>query len=228
MVNGIPEVWRLEWKSPPQSICGPEVERPITCPCHGIAYGETAPLDLVRIMEGRDIDRLELTQFFDEELGSQHGAMIQRWEPDDKELDTSDDEEFVARVRARPVVKIMRFADYNHDGESTEFFLPTGVLPCGKSIGIVVGLTPTNPRLHAFGTLLQPNKPLVMQKREWEALLNATGPVSVLDWRCGDHGSDDETELELLSTSEGINGIRREFACTEDGSRGKLLSEDAF
>lgn len=213
----------------PEAICGPDLgDHVVNCPCIPFAYGETAPLDLVRIVENRVIDRLELTQFFDEELGSQHGAMIQRWEPDDKDLDTSDDEEFVARVRARPVVKIMRLADYNHDGESTEFFLPTGVLPCGKSIGIVVGLTPTNPRLHAFGTLLQPNKPLVMQKREWEALLNATGPVSVLDWRCGDHGSDDETELELLSTSEGINGIRREFACTEDGSRGKLLSEDAF
>jgi hypothetical protein len=227
-VNGTPEVWRLEWESTPQPICGPESAEAITCPCHGIAYGETAPLDLVRVVEGREIDRLALTQFFDEELGDQHGAAVQRWKPDDKDLDESDDAESIARVRARPVVKIMRFADYNHDAKSAEFLLPIGVLPCGKIIAIVVGLTPANPRLHAFGTVLHPNEPLVMQKREWEALLSATGPVSVLDWRCDDHGSDTETEPEISSTREGIQATRREFACTENGSRGQLLSEHAF
>jgi len=26
-----------------------------------------------------------------------------------------------------------------------------------------------------------------MQKEEWEALRDATGPIEVLDWLCGDH-----------------------------------------
>jgi hypothetical protein len=228
-INGIPETWRLEWKLPPEYICGPDLgDHVVDCPCSPFAYGETAPLDLVRIVKGREIDRLKLTQFFEQEFQGQQGAVVQRWEPDDKDLYDTDDNTFVARVHGRPVVKVMQFADYNHDGQPTEFFLSTGVLPCGKNMGIVVGLTPANPRLHAFGTALHPNEPLVMQKREWQALLNANSAVSVLDWRCGDHGSDTETQLELTSTREGIQGTRREFTCTENGSRGQLLSEHAF
>lgn len=119
----------------------------------------------------------------------------------------------------------MHFGDYNHDGNPTAFFLQTGVEPCGKILGIVVGVTPTHPRLHAFGTALHPNEPLVMHRKEWEALLGSRGPTEVLDWPCGDHGSDTETDLELSATNEGIHAVRREFACTETGKRGRLLYE---
>lgn len=42
LVNGISEVWRLEWKSPPTPACSPEDI--ITCPCSGFAYGESGQL----------------------------------------------------------------------------------------------------------------------------------------------------------------------------------------
>jgi len=64
-----------------------------------------------------------------------------------------------------------------------------------------------------------------MQKREWEALLKAAGPIEVLEWPCGDHGSEIESDLELSATDEGIQAIRREFECTETGNRGRLLRE---
>ena len=69
----------------------------------------------------------------------------------------------------------MRFADYDLMA-TAKFFLQTGVEPCGKASGIVVGVTAERPRLHAFGTAAHPDKPLVMQKREWEALLKTSQP----------------------------------------------------
>ena len=223
VVNGIPEIWRLEWKSPPKPSCGPEPDS-LNCPCIGFAYGEGGQIDLVRIENGREIDRLELTPFFTQ----QDSAIIQRWHTEEKDDTDAGTEGFEARVRTRPIVRIMQFADYNHDGKSTEFFLQTDAEPCGKITGVVVGLAGRNPRLHAFGTVLHPDKPLVMHKHEWDALLKATSSVEVLDWPCFDHGSDTETDLELHATNGTIQAIRREFECTESGGRGKLLREQPF
>ena len=89
----------------------------------------------------------------------------------------------------------------------------------------MVGLSQGNPRLHVFRTVLHPDKPLVMHKTAWQALLNADSPVEVLDWPCGDHGSETETDLELSTTDKRIRVIRREFECTETGNRARLLRE---
>ncbi len=229
VVNGIPEVWRLEWKSPPKSACGLEdVSSAITCPCRGFAYGESGQLDLVRSVSGREIDRLELTPLFEKVFADQNGAIVQRWGLQEKDFEEKESEALAARVGVRPVVRIMHFADYNHDGKSTEFFLQTGVEPCGKITGIVVGVTQTHPRLHTFGTTLHPDKPLVMQKREWEALLKAAGPIEVLEWPCGDHGSEIESDMKLSATNGNIQAIRREFECTEAGNRGRFMREQKF
>lgn len=229
VVNGTSEIWRLEWKSSPKSVCGPEdLLSSMNCPCSGFAYGESAQLDLVRLVNGREIDRLELTPLFDKVFADQDGAILQRWDRQEKDLEEEQSEAFVKRVRSRPVVEIMHFADYNHDGKSTEFFLQTGVEPCGKISGIVVGLDRIHARLSAFGTTLHPDKPLVMQKMEWEALLRSSDPIKVLDWQCGDHGSEIETEMELSATNGSIRAIRREYECTEKGDRGRFLREKTF
>jgi len=228
LVDGISEVWRLEWKSTPKPACGPEDgSSAISCPCSGFAYGESGQLDLVRSTSGRETERLELTPFFDKVFADQDGAIVRRWEPQEKELEESEAEAeaFLKQVPARPLVTVMRFADYNHDGNSTEFFLQTGVEPCAKISGIVVGATLNSPQLHAFGTALHPDKPLVMHKREWEALLKATEPTEVLDWPCGDHGSEIESDLMLSAANGAIHAVRRQFECTETGKRGRLLRE---
>ncbi len=204
VVSGNPEVWRLQWKSPPEeAACGPQdLLGATTCPCGGFAYAESGQLGLVRIRNGKEIDRLELTPLFEQDLLDQKGAMIQKWPLQEKDFKDSDTERFPERVRTRPIVKIMHFADYNHDGEATEFFLQTGAAPCAKILGIVVGLTPTNPKLHVFGSMSNPNKSLVLQKTQWEALRKSAGPVEVLDWPCGDHGSGTEVDVDLRA----ING----------------------
>jgi Carboxypeptidase regulatory-like domain len=229
IVNGTPEVWRLEWKTTPKSSCGlDDTSMATSCPCTGFAYGESGQLDLVRSTDGREIDRLKLTPFFNNESPDKGAATLQRWELQKKDLDELGSNSFLAQVRTRPLARIMYFADYNHDGSSAEFFLQTGVEPCGKIVGIVIGVTPSHPWLHAFGTALHPDKALVMQKREWEALLKAPGPTEVLDWPCGDHGSDTETDLALSALNGSIKAVRREFECTESGNRGRLLHEEVL
>ena len=229
IIDGRSEIWRLEWESPPKPACG--LEDPassLTCPCIGFAYGESGQLDLARVVKGREIDRLRLAPLFEKMFADQGGVLLQRWAVQDADLQDFDNESFAATVPARPVVTIMRFADYNHDGQATEFFLQTGVEPCGKITGIVIGVTADNPKLHAFVSTANPGKPLYLQKPEWEVLLKTTGPVQVLDWPCGDHGSENEKDVELSVTKSGIRAVRKTFECTETGKRGHLLEEKPF
>jgi hypothetical protein len=229
VVDGVSEVWRLQWKSPPTPICDAnDLSNAGICPCQGFAYGESGQLDLVRLSKGREIDRLELTPLFDEVPTYEKVAVVQHWPPEEKDFNDVDAVGFALQAHSRPVVKIMNLADYNHDGQSTEFFLQTGTLPCGKATGIVIGITPTNPRLHAFGTVLNPTMPLIMKVWEWKALLASAHPGEVVDWRCFDHASETETDLELSVSKGEIQGIQREFSCTEAGTRDKLLSEKPF
>jgi hypothetical protein len=226
VVDGATELWRLVWKQPPAPACSPDDPGWFTCPCMGFAFGERGQLDLVCVRDGREIDRLALTPLFghDDLPFDPPEAIVQRWEQLQGDTETSDARQFAGRVHARPVVSAMNLADYDHDGRSTEFFLQTGVLPCGKIMGVVIGLSPGNPRLHAFGSALHPGQPLYLQKSQWDALRSSAGPVRVMDWRCGDHGAGTETEIELQATGAGIRATRREFECTDDG-RGKLLSK---
>jgi hypothetical protein len=167
-------------------------------------------------------DRLPLTGM-GEGFGSDNTtAILQRW-PIDHENDSDDTDPL--EIRRRPPVQVVRFADYDHDGRATEFYLQTEAVPCGKSAGVVVGISKANPRLHVFGTAREPDKPLYLLKREWEALRDAAGPVDVVDWRCGDHGADTQTVVHLSWTAAGIDGRRREYACVDD-QPGRLISDE--
>ena len=64
-VNGTAEIWRLEWKALPKSYCGPDDEEYFTQRCAGFAFGEAGPLDLIRLVSDREVDR------FPERLGRQ-------------------------------------------------------------------------------------------------------------------------------------------------------------
>jgi hypothetical protein len=213
IVDGLIETWQLKWALAPKPLCGVD-DIGGTCPCMGFAYGEAGDLFLLRLRNGVEIDRLRLTPFFTAWRGK---AVLQRWPFYDKDLKGYQRADFAIAVSKRAPVQVMHFGDYDHDGRSLEFYLQTEALPCGKSAGIVVGLSQANPRLHVFGTASNPRKPLSMQKREWEALRDASGPVDVLDWACGDHGADTETRLRLRWTAEGILGVSREYSCSADG-----------
>ena len=223
IVDGVSETWRLQWTTVPKPYCEPS-EESLTCPCMGFAYGESGDLFLVRIRSGTEIDRLHLTPFFTEQSDT---AVVQRWPTDDKEdFKESERDDFPNFVSKRGTVQVMHFADYDHDGRASEFYIQTEALPCGKSFGVVIGLSNSNPRLHVFGTASNPNKSLYLQKREWEALRDASGPVEVLDWACRDHVAETETRLVLHWTREGVAGTRREYTCSSSGKAGRLIQEE--
>jgi hypothetical protein len=227
LVNGVAEIWTLKWRSRPKPACAPD-ELSITCPCGGFAYGESGDVDLIRTRDDVVVDRFHITPLFQQlPMADIAGALLQRWKPDyDRDLDLVEEPNFAAVVAKRPVVRIMDFQDYNHDGQSTEFYLQTETLPCEKSAGIVIGVSKDNPVLHVFGTALNPGRPLMMKKFEWEALPGASGPVRLTDWHCGDHGSETTTVVELSSSATGVDGNRLTYACTADDKPGQLISKE--
>jgi hypothetical protein len=227
-VAGIAEVWRLEWDEQPTPICDPKDAGWITCPCQGFAFGEQGSLNLTRTHKNKVVESLSLTPLFNNDFDApdiKKKAILRRWDVKRNDADLEDTVEFEKIVHQRPLSTIMHFADYNHDGQATEFFLQTGVLPCGKRMGVVVGISKQWPNLHAFGTSLHPSTPLEMNEQNWKVFLRSKTPVRVMEWRCGDHGSDTETEIELNSNKEGISAILRQYQCSEKGQRGALIEK---
>lgn len=224
VIAGVTETWQLKWASAPKPLCEPN-DTSLTCPCAGFAFGEGGDLILVRTRGQIEVDRLPLTPFFEQDfIETGRLAMVQRWLPDyKKDFQAYQKSDFTALVAKRPIVQVMHLADYDHDGQKSEFYLQASTAPCGKSIGIVVGVSIKNPRLHVFGTASEATKPLYLQKHEWEALRQTSGPTTVRDWDCGDHGADTQTELKLHWTLDGIEGSRREFTCPPNPKR--LISE---
>jgi hypothetical protein len=214
LIGNVAETWELRWKAPPKPACEPS-DVSLTCPCTGFAYGEGGELALVRVRSGKEIDRLELTELFkgaDLDLGDI--AILQRWEPDiNKDFEASERADFLDVVARRKTVKIMTFADYDHDGQRSEFYLQIDAGPCGHVAGVVIGISKSNSKLHVFGTADKPDAALVFDKHIWDALSRARGPVEVVAWPCGDHGSEDETTVRLTVTSKGIEVVQRTYAC---------------
>jgi hypothetical protein len=229
IVDGIEERWRFEWINPPVSVCGPEDEDWVSCPCTGFAYGERGDLDLVRKRPGHKEERFSLTQLF-EGYGDNAWpqALLRRWDTEKNDIDNYKLPDFVSRVKARPLAKIMRFGDYDHDGRATEFVLQIGTLPCGKKMSVVVGVSRQNKQLHAFSGVKNLERPLILQTFQWESLLSAKGPIKVINWKCGDHGSDREEELELRAQDGNIYAIRKTYECTDNGRRGRLIGREDF
>jgi hypothetical protein len=224
VVEGAPETWRLQWSSAPKTYCSAEeAEISLTCPCVGFAHGEVGDLYVVRLRFGVEVERLQLAPLF----GEHPAAVVQRWAADNEhDFKLSQRNDFESVVHKRPTVQVMNFADYDHDGKATEFYLETEAAPCGKSLGVVIGLSTSDPRLHVFGTVANPEKPMYLQKREWEALRVASAsPVTLVDWQCFDHAAPTETAVELRWSDRGLDGVRREYTCPPKNKPKTLLSE---
>lgn len=231
VVDGVEEHWRLEWASPPKPACPPDDPAWSTCSCSGFAFGERGNLVLVRKKPGGEEERFALTQLFDGEFdapASVGEVVLRRWDVHEKDMDQSDSPDFAERVRARPVATVMRFGDYDQDGKATEFLLQIGTLPCGKAMSVAIGVSLHTGTLHVFSTAEHPDRPLILQAWQWESLRDAKGAIKVVDWKCGDHGSDAETELELSADENGIHATRWEYKCDQEGRRGDLIEKEAL
>lgn len=240
-VNGKSEVWELQWVSSPLLTCPPDDPGWFTCPCEGFAFGESGYLDLVRIQDSKEIDRLHLTPLFaDQETPAWETkkAVLQRWliveKTDFEAWDKADlsgvDQlaKFKQQVMRRKPVSILDVSDFNQDGWATEFVLQVGVLPCGKRQSILVGVSPERPQLHAFGTAEHPDTPLVLYVDHWAKLRTARRPVRVVSWTCGDHGSEEQTERTLAVDRAGIHVVKETFSCEGGREHGERLSREVL
>jgi hypothetical protein len=224
MVNGKPEIWRLQWEAKPTPACSQDdAAVSLTCPCSGTAYGEEAPLALIRIRSDGVTERLELGPLFDNAPvtgTAAKRAALQRWAPivtagPDSDLQHMDDQDFAARVEHRPETDVMQLADFAHVGQATQFLLQVGTLPCGKHQMVLVGISTGNPHLHVFWSIEKPDEPLILGSWEWEALRDSAGPVDVIDWHCGDHGSDQQSRIHLSANAGGIHVARTSRDCPD-------------
>lgn len=228
IVNGLKEQWRLEWLNSPQAACSPDEPDWMTCPCMGFAFGERGALALVRT-HGSGEERLPFDSLFSagyDTPGSPGEAVLRRWDVRSDDMEQSDSPGFASRVQKRPLAKIMQFGDFDHDGRATEFIVQIGTLPCGRQMSVAVGISRDKPYLHVLTTVDHPDRPLVLERRHWMTLLKAKKPVRVVDWPCGDHGSETEGELELRADSDGIHVKRFEYTCPENAKLKKLIREE--
>jgi len=222
MVDGLPETWQLRWTSKPTPFCSAhDVSMAITCPCSGVAYGEEGTLELMRIKSDKHIEKLTLGSLFADSdflpLRPGHAA-LKKWDinysgtPNDLR---SDDVDIYREVKKRKVADVMQFADYDHDGRATEFLLQVDTLPCGKHQSALIGISKEYPHLHAFTSVDEPEKPVVVADWVWRAMPSSNGHVEVVDWECGDHGSEVETKA-LLSAKGGRFELKRTESRCED------------
>lgn len=231
VVDGTKEHWSLVWESKPRSVCGPEeMEMAISCPCSGFAYGERGKLALVRERDGKEIERLHLAPLFRMDYPATEGidgleAVLQKWpewvqgvQRPDADREDEGDPRLIEEIRHREPVVMIRPADYDGDGQATEFLLQVGTLPCGKHEMVAIGVSVTQPHLHALSSAEKPNEPLVMGSWVWSALLAGHGTASEIEWACGDHGSEVESHIQVHSRDGVIHARRWERKCA-DGNR---------
>ena len=230
-LGGAHERWRLEWRSRTKEVCMPESDGFVTCPCTGFAYGEMGRAALVRTRANGQQEELPLGPLFADEENPAESAMaiFQRWPVADSDFAINDSLERVRRIESRTPVSLMSLADYDHDGEATEFLLQVGTAPCGKREAMLVGVSASQPKLHAFTSVAHPSTPLVLEDYVWKSsLLAGASPMPVLEIACGDHGAETRTEVRLRATPAGLDGERLTYECRSDGSAGKLLTSEAL
>ena len=238
-VRGVKETWQLVWGDKPVPVCGADdVVSSITCPCSGFAYGEAGHLSLVRRHGGEEIQRMSLGPLFENaehpfvdyktgDAGIKDAAYLNR-RPlvlDDLRREEAGDSTLAAEIARRPQSKVIRPADYDHDGGATEFLLQVGTEPCGKHQFVAVGVSKDNPNLHALVSARKPDEPLVLPLQVWEALRKQQGPATVSTWDCGDHGAENRTEMVVSAIAGQIHVRERRFSCPENGSAEKLIEE---
>jgi hypothetical protein len=191
-VDGVTEKWRLEWPRPPVPDCIDESWS--GCNCAGFELGEKGDLDLVRTRQGAGEERLHLGPLF-----LNHDGRMRRWPVTKKDTGKVPD---ISELVTRPIETVIKLADYDHDGRATEFVLNVGAGPCGHTQAVVVGISKTNGKLHAFGTKESPDTPLVLEHaKDWEKLKSGSS-ADVVQGACGEASALEETKLHVTADGD--------------------------
>lgn len=217
LVAGVEETWRLEWRKAPSPACGPEKGEEVewtTCPCAGFEFGEAGEADLVRSRPGAPEERLALAPLFAGGETPAAGAVLPRWPVQKGDSEAQAARGFAAAVKKRTPVSILKLADYDHDGQATEFVLQVSAGPCGHQPSILVGLDSRTKRLRAFATVEDPKEPLVLERTgDWEKVRKTSGRIALVQYPCGDHGTEEEETVTVWTDAKGLHAKRSTKAC---------------
>ncbi len=230
-VLGKNEIWELSWAAEPStSFCGPDdLTATMTCGCDGFSYAESGTLYLTRKSGGREIDRINLGEpFASLGVGLGQGQLaLQRWptEEGDYDRESRGESGLAEEIRGRPSVRVLQLADYDHDGSASEMLLQVSAASCGHRGYAAVGVSKSRPSLHFLTSAGQPELPLVMNLKQWEALAKTGKPSSVTEWTCGDHGMLTQGDYVVSAASGVIQVNIREYECNSDGTLGRMIRE---
>jgi hypothetical protein len=229
-VHGQDEVWKLVWHGKTELVCA-DNDTFYTCPCIGFGFGESGKLSLVREANGNS-ERFDLAHLFYDypaRTDRDNSAVLRRWDVHKGDLEAANDpvkyDGFMHTVSLRKLSDVMTFNDYDHDGAKSEFLLQVAAETCGKKMMALIGVSASNPKLHAFSSVDHPERALIMQSTVWDKLLAAKGEVAVTTWRCGDHGGDVENELKVSASAGHIKVRSYDYQCTDDNKRGALIKQ---
>ncbi len=224
------EIWRLEWDGNPSHGCmpkdpvDPKTEDDYDVAgqwCSGIDYCELgARLFLTRSINGQVIDELEIKRIDGDQL--QDGPCLPKWpmyEGDGELYSKYPWDKFIQEVRLRPLVDIMRFHDYNHDGLDAEFVLFAGWGSAGDTKHyVLIGLPSPKSKLQVFGTVENPSSPIKFGKRSaWEKVRAAKLGEPVITKSCDGSLGGPCWEYEVVSSTNGFH-----MWVSEMGSDGKI------
>lgn len=234
IVNGASEEWTLKWSGPVRPVCtASELTQAVTCPCSGFAYGEQGHLLLDRKRNGALVESIELSSLFGnfDNPADQGNAALVRIprgpnDPFDEIDDTDKLRKFQTELSKRSPADVMDLRDFAQDGTEASFLLQVGNDPCGKQETILVGVSRQSPKLHTFSTAAHPERPLVLQRDAWMALLAKGGEANFTDVACGDHGSENEV-VQIIHAHGGILSVQsKTYSCPKDGARGILVKSE--
>ncbi len=202
-LDGVKEVWTLEWKSMPTTACLDE-ESFASCQCQGVAYAETGSLELVRRRLGAPTETLPLDVLF------QGGTRLVRWAPTDDEKKNKKPAPLEAIV-SRPLVPILAFQDFDHDGRASEFLLRISAT-CDHQGTVLVGIDKKNKKLHVFASVEEPDQALVLNgEAAWQEV-RAKGSAEVLDRACAS-GTTDERKMHVTADASGLHASTTRKPC---------------
>jgi hypothetical protein len=223
-VDQVEETWILRWKNLPEA----DGWTWTACPDRIARYGERGELQLVRSRPGSADEILDLKWFFPENV-----ARVRRYPDRGDEFFDKPTPELAAQIQERPAIRLLEFVDYDHDGRATEFLLPVSTGdPCFQDRAVVVGISRSKPRLHAFSTVERPRKPLTFffSRHGFGELAKAPHDtwVEASVFRCGSHGSTIEVVTEVRWDDDGLHRRQRTFGCTPSYERGAPIDDWTF
>ena len=123
------------------------------------------------------------------------------------------------------MVPVLEMGAYADGTAALQFLLQIDSGPCGHRAYVAISVTESRPELHALTSIAHPKRPLIMGRQAWQLLLSGAGQHRVVEWGCGDHGSDVQTELVLSAINGQIDVKRLEYRCEDNDRRGVLISE---